>query len=514
MFSTIRLEIFQPTTTVIVGFTFVSFLVARVLFKNICRCVNPERKLPPCLTSLPIVGSLPFVGDPAFMHVHFMQKAKELGNVFAFYMCRRYVVVLNGKQAIQDAFVKQSFAFSSRTIFYLTKIINPRRAGIVEHVFDDHFKIHRRLSVNVLKNFGFGDSSMERIITHEVEDLVQRLKIKNGQPFNPEFELTAAASNVIGCMIFGKPWSKNDPEFLEGIDIMHSLVRGSFKSFLINFFPILRFLPTFKQVMRNIIAADKRWVDYIKRILKRVANEKNIKNFYTMYQSELKKMSSNSNTETNNCDIDHEEQLISTIRDLFFGGTETTATTLQWMILNMANNQTVQDKIWKELDTVVGRERFPSWEDRKKLPLIEAAILEVMRIKTLAPLAVPHSTLRDCVVDGCFIPTGVMVMPNIYSVHMDPEEWPEPETFKIERFLSVDKTQIVNSDRIIPFSLGKRSCLGESMARQELFFFTSSLIHQFKILPPEGQKEIVSAEMPGGLTVHPAPFEVRLVARY
>jgi len=61
-------------------------------------------------------------------------------------------------------------------------------------------------------------------------------------------------------------------------------------------------------------------------------------------------------------------------------------------------------------------------------------------------------------------------------------------------------------------AIGKRSCIGELLARQSNFLFTTSLVQRFDIRPPEGQKSIVVKDV-SAVTTAPSPFEVRLIPR-
>ena len=90
-------------------------------------------------------------------------------------------------------------------------------------------------------------------------------------------------------------------------------------------------------------------------------------------------------------------------------GFETSATTIRWALALLADHPDVQRRLQEEIDSVVPRDRLPSLDDKQKLPYMEAAILEIMRFKTLAPLGVPHITMCDTEVVGHFIPKGTMV---------------------------------------------------------------------------------------------------------
>jgi len=117
----------------------------------------------------------------------------------------------------------------------------------------------------------------------------------------------------------------------------------------------------------------------------------------------------------------------------------------------MTLNPNIQDRIHAEIDNVIGRAE-PKMNHRLLLPFTEASILETQRLADLVPLGVPHGVMEDVYFRGYLIPKDTLIIPNMYSVHMNPELWPEPEKFKPERFLDSDNK--IDKKELIPFSLG------------------------------------------------------------
>ena len=92
------------------------------------------------------------------------------------------------------------------------------------------------------------------------------------------------------------------------------------------------------------------------------------------------------------------------------------------------------------------------------------------------------------------------------------EHWGDGKSFRPERFL--DKHGNVQKDEhLIPFSTGKRQCLGETLAKTELFLFFTGLVQHFKFLP-EVEGFMPKEEWTMGMTSLPKPFRVRLNKRY
>jgi cytochrome P450 len=184
---------------------------------------------------------------------------------------------------------------------------------------------------------------------------------------------------------------------------------------------------------------------------------------------------------------------------------------MQWAVVEMANHPEIQSRCQREISEMIPGERLPSLDDKPRLPYAEAVILEIMRLRAVVPFLVPRATLRDTKVLEYDIPKESMIISNAYSAHRNKAFWGDPENFRPERFLDKDNN-IINSNRMIGFGLGKRSCLGEVLGRQKVFLFFTSLVQRFHILPPEGQKSVdVKEIIVGAMT--PSPYEVRLIPR-
>ncbi|NXW94718.1 CP2J6 protein, partial [Alopecoenas beccarii] len=106
-----------------------------------------------------------------------------------------------------------------------------------------------------------------------------------------------------------------------------------------------------------------------------------------------------------------------------------------------------------------------------------AVIHEVQRKGNISPFGAPRMAVKDTVVDGFCIPKGTGVLTNFTSVFFDKNEWKTPDTFNPEHFLK--DGQFWRRESFIPFSIGKRSCLGELLARTELFLFFTALLQKF-----------------------------------
>uniref|UniRef100_A0A8D2KQB0 Cytochrome P450 n=1 Tax=Varanus komodoensis TaxID=61221 RepID=A0A8D2KQB0_VARKO len=189
----------------------------------------------------------------------------------------------------------------------------------------------------------------------------------------------------------------------------------------------------------------------------------------------------------------HEENLLHCALDLFSAGTETTSATLRWALLYMALHPDIQAKVQAEIDSVIGQSRQPATEDRDRMPYTNAVIHEVQRISNILPLNVPRMTTRDTNVAGFCLPKGSMLITNLTSVLLDKDEWETPDVFNPGHFL--ENGHFRKREAFIPFS--RRLCLGENLARKELFLFITNVLQAFTLQMPEGVTELSTTPAKG-----------------
>ncbi|CAL8079869.1 unnamed protein product [Orchesella dallaii] len=201
-----------------------------------------------------------------------------------------------------------------------------------------------------------------------------------------------------------------------------------------------------------------------------------------------------------------EKNLKALIVDLFAAGSETTSHTCSWIVLYLSYHQQVQSRMQDELDSVVGTNRLPSLSDRPNLPYTEAVIMEVLRISNILPNGVMHRMLEDVVFHGFFFPKGVTVISNLYKILRDPEIWGDADNFRPERFLSQDGKKVIKHEAFVAFSVGKRQCLGESLAKDTLFLIMACIFQKFKVLA-DPEHPIPDFEPPPGFLHETKPFK-------
>lgn len=208
-----------------------------------------------------------------------------------------------------------------------------------------------------------------------------------------------------------------------------------------------------------------------------------------------------------------EWQLTCTLYDLWSAGMETTVNSLDWMTLLMVNHPDIQKNVQKEIDDVVGRERVPNMNDRSRMPFTCATIQELQRYANILTVNLPHTSNKDVQIGGYTIPKGLPIIPHITVVHYDDTIYSNPTVFNPYRFLEDDKKTLKKSDTtLVPFSLGKRICMGEGLARMELFIIFTSLLQKFTFSCVEGEPKPDLTPIVA-FTAYPKQYNVRVTHR-
>ena len=150
-------------------------------------------------------------------------------------------------------------------------------------------------------------------------------------------------------------------------------------------------------------------------------------------------------------------------------GTDTTAITLNQLMLQLALHPEVVQKAHKELDRVIGNKRTPTWDDEHQLPYIRSIIKEIMRYRPITKSGMLHMNTEDDEYKGYFIPKNTIIMISWFAIHFDEKRYPEPYKFKPERFMDYKLSAAeyaahpdVSQRDHFGYGAGRRICIGIS----------------------------------------------------
>ncbi|VTJ57320.1 Hypothetical predicted protein [Marmota monax] len=297
-----------------------------------------------------------------------------------------------------------------------------------------------------------------------------------GCPFSPKTLLNRAMCNVISSLIYARRFEYDDQRMAKILDIMEDMLKEEFAlvpmlthkleipmvgcsfrqprpaesleagsgegagHWVLNVVPVLLRIPG---LPGWVFRAQKAFMDMVDELLEehRMTWDpaQPPRDLTDAFLAEVEKAKGNPESSFN------DENLRIVVLDLFTAGMVTTSTTLAWALLLMILHP-------DEIDEVIGQVRQPEMGDQDHMPFTMAVIHE-----------------------GFLIPKGTTLITNLSSVLKDETVWEKPLLFHPGHFLDA-QGHFVKREAFMPFSAGRHVCLGEPLARMELFLFFTCLL--------------------------------------
>ncbi|XP_063426316.1 cytochrome P450 2K6-like [Mytilus trossulus] len=430
---------------------------------------------------------------------------RKYGPIFRMFLGPYQIVIVQGHKHVLDVLQKRGKEFIDRPTFIpgvklARKVIGG--SGIVFANGDD-WKGRRRFSLQAMRDFGVGKSSLEEKILEEMQNVADDLeKMKGVEISNLKEMMTKASCNVIHSLIFGYRYKHDNESLQQLIKTMDNIFSGPGALSASGIFPVLNLIMKDNlKIRRDGFSTLKKYIEKHITEHRETFDPEHIRDFIDMYVEAEKE-------ESERTSALNPAALLASIMDLFAAGTDTTSTTLDWSFKWMIQHPDVQKRCQEEITKVVGPGRMVRLSDRRHLSYTEATLMEIQRLSNTAIFTIPHVAVCDTTINGYKIPKNTILIPSLISVHFDETIWRDPKVFNPERFRN-QSNDIINKENLIPFSLGPRICPGESLARSELFLIFSNLLHRFEF-SKVNQDDILSFEGITGITTTPSPY--RLIA--
>ncbi|EDS41084.1 cytochrome P450 2L1 [Culex quinquefasciatus] len=352
---------------------------------------------------------------------------------------------------------------------------------------------HRSFIMRTLKEVGYGRSRME--------ELIQKEAIELKQTYSQRINSTSSTLPTAVAKCIERQRIERDDNRLQ---MLLKLLRKRSGQFdlaggLLNQMPWLRFLAPNWSGYNLVVDFNRQLMEFFAETIRNhyetYTDTKSSNDLIYAYIREFRNQGHNPGTTFT------EKQMLMTILDLFLAGGLNTSTVTDLLLLMMVVRPDIQAKVHQEIDNHLNPIR---WSDRSQLPFVEAVIMEVQRFFPTAAFGGPRRAVHDFNIGGYRIPKNTTVFVDLESVHHDEAYWKDPEVFRPERFLD-EGGHLVTCDRLLPFSLGKRKCPGDGLAKTTIFLFFVELLRNFELSLPEGA-EVPSTELVPGRIYMPKPY--------
>ncbi|KAL7160308.1 hypothetical protein ABFS83_01G085300 [Erythranthe nasuta] len=470
-----------------VFFLLVSILWYSWIFKN------STKKLPPGPRGVPILGYLPFLSHN--LHIQLTDLARKYGPIYKLWLGTKLCVVISSPSLIKEVVRDHDAVFANHDPT-VAGLVATGGVDIVNSPYGPHWRNLRKVFVReMLSNKNLDDSGPLR--RYEVRRAVRNLYGKIGTNVDVGELIFITEVNVVLCLIWGgalegEKRDKIGARFREKVAKFVELLG---KPNLSDFFPILaKFdFQGIEREMKGVMPSVDEILDSVisdrMKIMEDSGGEfssANRRKDFVQILLDLMKQ----NVGDQAMDV---AQIKGLLMDIVIGGTDTTATIVEWVMAELLQSPHAMQKAQQELTEVVGLSNIVEESHITKLHYLDAVIRETFRLHPPLPLLIPKMPSKSCTIGGYTVPEGSRVLLNVWTNYKDPQVWENPTEFKPERFLNDDDDNgkwdyIGNNFHYLPFGSGRRVCPGIPLAERMVTYLVATLLHSFDWKVSEGVK--------------------------
>ncbi|KAG7451799.1 cytochrome P450 [Guyanagaster necrorhizus] len=482
-------------------------LVGLVLAWRLFRLNRRAMQFPPGPRGLPFIGNL--LDMPS--EKEWLTFAKWGEKYASVSILGRRLVIINSAQMAVNILDKKSSIYSDRPVVGMAGELVGWKESLPLMPYGARFRNQRRLAHQLFGNNAFMKRFLPMLELETRRSLEKILTV----PEDLSKHIRKTAGSIIlqishGYMI----QEEDDPsvELAERTLKQFSLAMAS-GGFLVNLIPILTRIPDwfpgagFKQTAREWGSTLNEFIEKPHNYVKQEMAAGTARRSFTLSQLER------------GVDADEESDIKWLAGSLYAGGADTTVASIYAFFKAMLLYPDVQAKAQAEIDAVVGDDRLPRFDDRERLPYVNALALEVTRWHTVGPTGLPHRVTEDDVQFGYFIPKGSLIYANIWKMLHDPAVYDQPFEFRPERFIRTEIKEPEFDPHKLAFGFGRRCVLiknpGMVLADASIFISCAMVLAVFNISKYSENGVVFEPDMEhtAGSISHPTPFKCMIKAR-
>ncbi|KAF8989842.1 OrdA protein, partial [Hymenopellis radicata] len=430
---------------------------------------------------------------------------RKYGPICSLNLMGQPMIIVNSSSIIEEL-DKKGATYSNRPHLEMAGELMGHSNTVVLLQHNTRFRNFRR---HIAKLMGTGNAIVKYHPMIEGE-MRRHLKRVLAHPEQLDESLRKTAGGIILKVTYGIDVKEEDDPFVNLIHRSNTFFINATTpgAFLVDVFPILRFLPDWMPG-----AGFKRLAKEGRKLFDDVVDVP-----FAFTQAQMTAGNAPPSFIANS--LENEDELNAselldikhTATSLYGAGADTTVSAQMAFYLAMILRPDVQAKAQSEIDSVVGRDRLPTLEIATSFRIFGAIVTEVLRWNPVAPLGFPHTASEDGLLGGYYIPKGAMIITNLWQMLHDPEVYPDPFAFEPSRHLGDNKQK---DPRHACFGYARRYCAGSHMAEAAVFICIAMTLSIFDItsVVEDGVPVIPVHEQTSGTVSHPKPFKYSLKPR-
>nr|AKH61444.1 CYP76AD1/P450 tyrosinase/Venus yellow fluorescent protein fusion protein [Expression vector pWCD2470] len=458
----------HATLAMILAILFISFHFIKLLFSQ-----QTTKLLPPGPKPLPIIGNILEVGKKP--HRSFANLAKIHGPLISLRLGSVTTIVVSSADVAKEMFLKKDHPLSNRTI------PNSVTAG-------DHHKLTMSWLPVSPKWRNFRKITAVHLLSPQRLDACQTFRhakvqqlyeyvqecAQKGQAVDIGKAAFTTSLNLLSKLFFSVELahhkSHTSQEFKELIwNIMEDIGKPNYA----DYFPILGCVDPSGIRRRLACSFDKLIAVFQGIICERLAPDSSTTTTTTTDDVLDVLLQLFKQNELTMGEINH------LLVDIFDAGTDTTSSTLEWVMTELIRNPEMMEKAQEEIKQVLGKDKQIQESDIINLPYLQAIIKETLRLHPPTVFLLPRKADTDVELYGYIVPKDAQILVNLWAIGRDPNAWQNADIFSPERFIGCEIDVKGRDFGLLPFGAGRRICPGMNLAIRMLTLMLATLLQFF-----------------------------------
>ncbi|KAM3289968.1 cytochrome 71AU50 [Capsicum chacoense] len=452
--------------------TFVLSLMVLFIFHKVLDIKN-KKKRPPGPKGIPILGHLLLLGENPTQDFH--KLSLKHGPIMYLKLGLLPTYVISSPESAEKILKTYDHVFASRPHNETAQYISYGQRNLIFSKYGAYWRNMKKLcTVHLLSNMKINSFRSTR--SEEIALMIKAIKdVARGHgrvAVDLSAQVSSLSANLSCLMVFGKKFMDEDLGKRGFKSLVQEVTQLAATPNLGDVFPFLGVIDL-QGLTRRMKDTAKVLDEFVEKIIDEHVHDVDQKKNKDFVDTMMAIMQSGE------AEFQFDRRHVKAVLlDMLVASIDTSSSSIEWMLSELLKNPDIMKKLQIELEEVVGLHRMVEESDLENLKYLNMVFKESFRLHAAAPLLL-HEAMEDCMIDDFCIKKGSQVIVNAYTVHRDPNYWPEADKFLPERFLESNVDVRGRDFQLLPFGSGRRSCPGMQLALIIVRLVVAQLVHCF-----------------------------------